>query len=254
MARSRSRRRSNFRPGLMLLALVIALFLWGVAQGSTDIRYSFDIPVQISGVDENLVVTDQTAAEINVGVLGSRAALRNLEDDRMKYEIDVTNVKPGVAEFVVDLASIQLPRRARFNNHSPSRIQIRLERKSRKEVSVEPDIQGELMPGLALAEVRVVPDRVWLAGAKSHVMRIPSVKTTPIDLSEITESQAVEARLVLIGGDTVWPEEDKPVSVQIIVEPVAVPPADLEIIDGVPSAPAEEEAMRLRRTGGRVQG
>ncbi len=242
MARSRSRRRSNFRPGLMLLALVIALFLWGVAQGSTDIRYSFDIPVEIHGVEEDLVVTDQTASEINVGVLGSRAALRNLDEERMKYEIDVSNVKPGVAEFMVDLGTIELPRRARFNNHSPSRIQIRMERKSRKEVTVVPDIQGEPIPGLAVAEVRVVPDRVWLAGAKSHVMRVAEVKTEPIDLAEIKESQDVSARLVVLGRDTVWAEEETPVTVSIIVEPVLPPGEDgirLEM-DGVPPAPAEE--------------
>jgi YbbR domain-containing protein len=240
----------------MLLALVIALFLWGVAQGSTDIRYSFDIPVEIQGIDESLVVTDQTATEINVGVMGSRAALRNLEDDRMKYEIDVSNVKPGVAEFVVDLGSIELPRRARFNNHSPSRIQIRLERKSRKEVPVEPDIQGELIPGLSLVEVQVVPDRVWLAGAKSHVMRVPSVKTTAIDLSQITESQEVEARLSLTGGDTVWAEDDQPVKVQIVVEPIALPNLeglgvpDQPVVnpDGV-SPPAAEEEERTQPAG-----
>ncbi len=159
------------------------MFLWAVAQGSTDIRYSFDIPVEIHGVDESLVVTDQSASEVNVGVQGSRAALRNLDDKRMKYEIDVSNVKPGVAEFEVDLAGIELPRRARFVSHSPSRIQIRLERKGRKEVSVKPDIQGSPAEGFALTEVRVVPDRVWLAGARSHVMRVAEVQTEPIDVS-----------------------------------------------------------------------
>ena len=34
----------------MVLAVVIAVFLWVVAQGSTSIRYSFDIPVEIHGV------------------------------------------------------------------------------------------------------------------------------------------------------------------------------------------------------------
>ena len=161
----------------MLLALAISVFIWGVAQGSTDIRSSFDIPVEIHGVDEALVVTDQSVAEVNVGVMGSRAALNNLDSSRLTYEIDVANVKPGVAEFEAELASIELPRRARFVSHSPSRIQIRLERRSRKEVSVVADIEGDPAEGFALAEVRVVPDRVWLAGARSHVMRVADAQT-----------------------------------------------------------------------------
>jgi YbbR domain-containing protein len=236
----------------MLLALVIAVFLWGVAQGSTDVRYSFDIPVEIHGVNEQLVVTDQSADEVNVGVQGSRAALRNLDDQRIKYEIDVSNVKPGVAEFEVDLASIELPRRARFVSHSPSRIQIRLERRSRKEVSVSADIQGEPAEGFALAEVRVVPDRVWLAGAKSHVMRVAEVQTEPIDVDGLKESQELQARLIL-GGGTVWAEDDKPVTVQIVVEPrEPLETEPLEILDGVPPASADEEASLLPRRGGNV--
>lgn len=232
----------------MLLALAISIFVWGVAQGSTDIRSSFDIPVEIHGVGESLVVTDQSADEVNVGVMGSRAALNNLDSSRLTYEIDVSKVKPGVAEFEVELASIELPRRARFVSHSPSRIQIRLERRSRKEVSVVADIEGEPAEGFALAEVRVVPDRVWLAGAKSHVMRVAEVQTEPIDVSNLSESQERQARLIL-GAGTVWAEEDKPVTVLIVVESSQLP----EILDGVPATSAEEEAMQVRGGGGRVE-
>lgn len=247
MARSR---RSNFRPGLLLLALVISVFLWGVAQGQTDIRYSFDMPVEIHGAAEALVVTDQSAREINLGVQGSRAALRNLDDSRMKYELDVSKVKPGVAEFEVDLGSIELPRRARIVSHSPSRIQIRVERKSRKEVSVKPDIQGQPADGFALAEVRVVPDRVWLAGAKSHVMRVAEVVTEPVDVTGLREGKQVAARLIL-GGGTVWPEDETPVTVQIVVEPVQAP---LEVPGAVSPSPAEEEARLPLAAGARAEG
>jgi YbbR domain-containing protein len=239
----------------MLLALVIAIFLWGVAQGSTDVRYSFDIPVEIHGVDESLVVTEQSAVEVNVGVQGSRAALRNLDGSRIKYKIDVSNVKPGVGEFEVDLASIELPRRARFVSHSPSRIQVRLENRGRKEVSVKADIQGQPAEGFALTEVRVVPDRVWLAGARSHVMRVADVQTEPIDVSGLRASNEVQARLVLGGATTVWAEDGKPVTVQIVVEPIQPPePESLEIPGRVAPVPSEKEARLRRSLGGRIDG
>ena len=121
--------------------------------------------------------------------------------------------------------------------------------KSRKEVSVVPDLQGDPPAGFAVSEVRVVPDRVWLAGAKSHVMRVPDVKTEPIDVSEIRERSEIQARLVLTGGDTVWAEEETPVTVQIVVDPVTTPETD-ELLDGVSPAPAEEALEE----GGSAQG
>ena len=48
---------------------------------------------------------------------------------------------------------------------------------------------------------------------------------------------------------TVWAEEDKPVTVLIVVESSQL----LETLDGVPATPAEEEAMQLRGGGGRVE-
>jgi YbbR domain-containing protein len=217
-----ARSSSNFRPGVLILALVIAVFLWVVAQGSTSIRYSFDIPVEIHGVQDDLVVTSQSSNDINVGVTGTRAALRNLDESRMKYEIDVSNAKAGVAEFEVELAQIALPRRAKFAGHSPSHIQVRLERQSRKEVAVQADVQGEPAPGFELTEVRVIPDRVWLAGARSQVVRLAEIQTEPIDVANLTASVEKQVRL-LLGGGAVWMEDEKPVTIQLVVDPIPEP-------------------------------
>ena len=245
---------SNFRPGVLVLALAIAVFLWGVAQGSTSIRTSFDIPVEIHGVRDTLVVTQQSADAINVGVMGSRAALRNLDETQLKYAIDVSSVKPGVAEFEVELERIELPRRAKFVNHSPTRIQVRLERRGRKEVSVLADIQGDVAEGYELAEVRVVPDRVWLAGARTQVMKLAEVGTEPVDIDGLAESEERSVRLIL-GGSNVWRESDEPVTVQLVVEPIAVVDEFGETLGEMPEGESGSGAgSEPEPSGERVQG
>ena len=59
-----------------IVALLIACVLWASAQGVTDAEQSFDIPIQVEGVPEELVVVEESAHEINLRVMGSRAALR----------------------------------------------------------------------------------------------------------------------------------------------------------------------------------
>jgi YbbR domain-containing protein len=223
----------------MVLALAIAVFLWVVAQGSTSIHYSFDIPVEIHGVEDALVVTSQSSDDINVRVTGTRAALRNLDESRMKYAIDVSKAKAGVAEFEVELAQIALPRRAKFAGHSPSHIRVRLERQSRKEVAVQADVQGAPAPGYALTEVRVIPDRVWLAGARSQVVRVAEIQTEPIDVANLTTSVEKQVRLIL-GGGAVWMEKEEPVTVQLVVEPI--PELVPEVgVDGETGSQREDE-------------
>ena len=85
----------RFELRYLLLAVLIALVLWGMAHGSSSIERGFDIPVVIHDLPERLVVTDQTADVVNIRVLGSRAALRNIDPSKLEYEIAVGDAKPG---------------------------------------------------------------------------------------------------------------------------------------------------------------
>ena len=221
------RRPSNLRPGLLILALAIAVFIWGIAHGSSSIERGFDIPVELHKLPESLVVTDQSGDEINVRVVGSRAALRNIAPEKMKYAIDVSGGKPGVAVYDVDVSRIELPGNSRFVSHSPSRIQVRFEKRGRKAVGVRADLEGEPAPGFHLSGVQVSPPRVWLAGARSQVLRLEEVATETINIAGLQADEEREGRLSL-GGGTVWVEDRKPVKVHIRIEADVVAPPEGE--------------------------
>ena len=68
----------------------------------------------------------------------------------------------------------------------------------------------------------IEPSKVWLAGARSQVMRLEEVSTESIDIEGLKDSETREVRLVL-GGGTLWVEDDAPVKVQIRMEPDLLP-------------------------------
>lgn len=212
---------STFRPGLLILALAIAIFLWGIATGTTSSERGFDVPVELAKLPDDMVVTDQSVDSINVRVMGSRAALRNVTPDRYTYSIDVSGGKPGVAVYDVELSRIDLPRGARFVSHSPSRVQVRFEKRGRKAVEVRADLDGEPAPGYRVTNVRVDPPKVWLAGARSQVMRLDEVVTETINLAGLKADEEREVR-VNLGGGTVWMEDNKPVKVTVRVQPEVI--------------------------------
>lgn len=213
-----ARRTSTLRPGILLLALAIALLLWTMAHGTTNIERAFDIPIELYGLKDTQVVTEQSVDAINVRVMGSRAALRNLEPSKLRYPVDVAGSKPGVAEYEVDVSQLELPRGARIVSRSPSHIQVRFEPRGRKAVGVRVDLEGEPPEGYVLRDVEVEPSRVWLSGARSQVMRLSEVVTEPIDLRELRAPQEREVR-VFPGGGNVWLERTEPVTVRIEVGP-----------------------------------
>ncbi len=225
----------NLRPGVLVLALAISVFIWAVAQGTSSVQQSFDVPVELVGVEESLVITDQSSDSINVRLRGSRAALRNLEPDQLKYRIDARGGKPGVAVYEVEVEAIEHPTGSSFVGYSPSRIQVRFEKRGRKAVGVRAEVAGTPAPGFHLAGVEVTPEKVWLEGARSQVMRLSEVATESIDIAGLAASEKRDARLVL-GGGTVWAADDQQVQVEIRIEPDPVPEPLVE-----PGAEAIEE-------------
>lgn len=204
------------------LALVIALFLWSVANGSSSIERAFDLPIVLRGVPPELVVTDQSADVVNVRVLGTRAVLRNLELDRLEYSIDVATRRPGTAVYEVDPSTLELPRGLRIVSRSPARIELGFEPRGRKTVRVRAELEGEPAPGFELGAIEVDPPRVKVSGARSEVLRLTEVTTDAVDVNGLDAPVVREVRL-LLGGNHVWLDDDETgtASVKIGVVPKA---------------------------------
>ncbi len=204
-----------------VVALLIACVLWAAAQGVTDAEQSFDIPVQVEGVPENLVVVEESAHEINLRVIGSRAALRQVAKSLNHYPVSLEGAKAGEARIPVNREQIPLPSsRARIAARSPSTLVYTLETVVAKTVPVRPDLVGELPPGLRLVKVSVEPKQVTLAGARSALRSLREALTDRIDLAALRETTTLESPVAL-GYPHVWRKDPDaaPIRVRVEIEP-----------------------------------
>ena len=219
--------RHGFSLGLLLLAAFMALVLWSMAHGASDIERGYDIPVAFDGISDQVVITDQSADVVNVRVLGGRAALRKIKVSDIEYAVQVAGGQPGPAVYEVDAGRIEelLPRGTRIVSRSPSQIKVRFERRGRKSVRVRADLEGEPAAGFRVTGVEIDPPRVWLVGARSAVLRLSEVVTETVDIAGIAEPTERKVRLSL-GGSHLWMEDSEPVILHIAVEPVEGVPGD----------------------------
>ena len=208
-----------------LLALAISAALWGMAHGSSRIDRGFDIPVAFVGMPEELVITRKSTEEINIRVLGQRAALRDIATKDLEYEVNLEGAKPGKAVYLVDETTLVLPQGAQILSRSPATIELEFERRGRKSVRITADLEGEPAEGFVFTELEIDPPRVWLEGARSKVLRLSEVMTETIDVAGLSESVEREVRLSL-GVDHIWVEEDQPVTLRIQVDPIPDPVAE----------------------------
>jgi YbbR domain-containing protein len=202
-----------------LLALVISAALWGMSHGSSRIDRGFDIPVAFVGMPEELVITRKSTEEINIRVLGQRAALRDIAAKDLEYEVNLEGAKPGKAVYLVDETTLVLPQGAKILSRSPATIELEFESRGRKSVRITADLEGEPAVGFVFTEVKIDPPRVWLEGARSKVLRLTEVMTETVEVAGLSEPLEREVRLSL-GMEHVWVEEDKPVKLRIRVDPI----------------------------------
>ena len=208
--------------GYRLMALGIALLLWGVANSTSSVERGFDLPVVLIGVPETAVVVGQSSDTVNVRVRGSRAGLRAFSGGEIEYRVDLTGAKPGVTSREVDLGALTLPRGAQIVSRSPSSIDFTMERRSTKAVRIRADLDGEPAEGFKLAGIEVEPPQVRITGARSEVLRLSEVLTETID---VTGAEALLEKTVRpsLGGRHLWLDGEQEITVRVRVESLAPP-------------------------------
>ena len=81
---------SNLRFGVLVISIGLSSVLWSVAHCSSTADRGYDIPIELMGLSDTVVVTDQSVDAVNVRVMGREAALRNLSVGDLFYRIDVS--------------------------------------------------------------------------------------------------------------------------------------------------------------------
>lgn len=205
--------------GLKLTSLLVAGVLWAAAQGFQSVELSLDLPIVFSGTPDSVVVVNQSVAEVNLRLKGSRAALRSAAEELRNFPISLVGLEPGTREFVIDAEILPLPRGAEVMARSPSKVELRIEPVIRKRVRIRADVVGEPAEGYRLESVQVTPREVDLEGARQSLRRLNEVSTRSIDLSVLTETTSQQVPLVLEAGQ-VWraDAQGEPVQVEIRIQ------------------------------------
>ncbi len=85
-------------------------------------------------------------------------------------------------------------------------------------VYVKAKIIGKLKEGLKLENVRAVPSQVLIKGPESKVREDYKVRTSPIDISLLTETTELEADLILPDPDLRLASSQTKVKVRILIQ------------------------------------
>ena len=173
-------------------------------------------------VPDGLLVTNLPTQPIAVRVRGPGTLLDNVDVRRRRIALDLSAFGPGkaVIELSRDLIRDDLPPRVKVVKFTPSKLELRLERRVRRTVPVRLDLAGTPALGYTVADSRVTPDAIDVSGPASKVDDLREIVTEPFDLHGATG--AVERTVSIITpGELVTPRPDR-VNAVVTLEEVGI--------------------------------
>ncbi|HKJ82767.1 MAG TPA: CdaR family protein [Mariprofundaceae bacterium] len=165
--------------GLKLISLVIAIILWIQVHGQGVGSVSMDVPLQVQGLPQNMVIVNDLPDEVRVTVSGLQARLSSLDAHEIHVPLDASGLnEPGVTERALKVSDIHVPIGLRIEKVQPDRIELQVDRVVTRQVAVHPRL--DLPEGWVATDVSVTPAEVELSGPEVWLDALPAVQTASV--------------------------------------------------------------------------
>ncbi len=102
----------------------------------------------------------------------------------MNIEIDVSKMKPGYTNSIINVENIKIPPGIQVVDIQPAAIEIIVDSLILKSMKVAPTFIGEPALGYKVGSVNVYPENVQVKAAESKIEDQTTVETLPVNLSD----------------------------------------------------------------------
>jgi YbbR domain-containing protein len=178
--------------GLKISSLVLALLLYAHVVTEQPRDSVVPIPLTLTGLPDSLVVTGRPPERVSVKIRGKWKDLIRLGLTSLYLPVDLAHARPGPFRTAItadDIAAKAIPpeltKLVLVNEVlEPRTVEVMIEPRRVKRVRVAPVLEGEPAAGYRVeGVVAVAPESVRVAGARSVVAPIESLRTLPIDIA-----------------------------------------------------------------------
>ncbi|MBU1138426.1 MAG: diadenylate cyclase [Proteobacteria bacterium] len=215
----------KFLPLLLEIgaSLMVATLFWTlVIMSKIETREMiFTVPIQYTGLQENLVLDRDIPSEVKLYLEGSSSLLSTMDLSQLRVQVNLNEVTEGDQVVALTGQNVVVPRRVKVTDINPSSIKISVKALHEATLLIKPQLLGKVQEGMMIESVNVIPPSIQvLMPKKGASFQVPgSLLTTPIYLHGIKENATVYCKVIVPGGvqspDRRWPD----VEVRIQVKP-----------------------------------
>lgn len=181
--------------GKKVLALVIAISLWLVANLQHDVEKNITIDINYANLPPGLIVVNNPPEKLNLRVRGPRSQLSSITSQNMLFTIDLSNISSGMSKFEIGTDQITPPRDVQVTGISPAEIKIEADKLSKKRVKVEPSIGAPEMGYEIIGKPELSASTASIEGPKNLLTKINSITTDPVSVKGEKSKFTIEVPL-----------------------------------------------------------
>lgn len=206
--------------GLKLFSFLVALILWLALIPEEKIfsEKNLTVSLELYNIPSGMDVVEKPPSMVEVKVRAPKRLIGQITPANVRAVLDLRNARPDVENYPLDESMISVPPDAEVKEVRPRQVSLKLEKTVAVMLDVEPLIIGELREGLGVVKIEVLPPQVLVRGPESKIDESEKVRTTPVNLSTLTQSTEIEAYLILPSPDLQFASAQTAVRVKVLIQ------------------------------------
>jgi YbbR domain-containing protein len=206
--------------GLKLFSLLLAIILWLTLM--LEVKVFSDkrltVPLELHNIPPEMELVEKPLSLVDVVIKAPRRLLNQINSATVHVVLNLEKARLDQTEYPLNKNMISIPEGAEVKDIYPSQVELRLERSREIMMPIEANITGKLQEGFKIEKVEIIPPQVPIRGPESKVNEKDKVRTSPIDISSLTESTEIEADLILPKPDLKLASSVTRVRVRILIQ------------------------------------
>lgn len=185
--------------GLKLFSLILALLLWVtlIPEEKTFSEKTLTIPLETHNTPPEMELVEKPASSIDVTIKAPNRLINQITAANVFAKLNLEKASILQEEYPLNNAMISVPAGAEVIRISPNKVNLKLENTKEVMLEIVPNIVGKLPDGYKIEKIEIFPARVLVKGPASKIKEKDQVRTSPVDISPLTQSGELEADLIL---------------------------------------------------------
>ncbi len=210
----------NFQKfSLRVFAILSGFLLWLYVLSSAQTKIEKKVNIHFI-LPEHHAIINHVQKEITYTLEGPRALVRNLLNRKKNIKVNIKNIyrnKKKKYEIAINNIGMNFPFGVKVLSVEPRKLTVELDKKLTKKIPVILQSIGEIPSDHKLIQETILPQSITVSGPESLVRKIKEVKTLPISLNNITQSDSKKLSLYLLDDRVKYSQYD--VDYQFEVQP-----------------------------------